>query len=192
MLVYNVSATFTSSLTTTVPIATVFTNTAAASNVVTGRSVLILEIDVEGSGNASNYMEFGFYRLAVPTGTATSATFTQSAALTPQCVDQNTNAPGTLSPAAQCTWTSGTFAAGSTYPAGLTPGSFVAQPVHRFGVNVNGQRYFWRANPNLSNAIIVPGSGVVSNLSYAGALSLVPISVASSPNVSFRIQFAEL
>jgi len=181
---------------TGVPLITLFTNAAGSSTTSTGRSLLILEIDIEGAANSSNYTELGLYRLLAPTGAA-SSTFTASTTSIPQNVDQLTGTGGTaasLSPAAQCTVTNGAFAAGSTFPGGFSGVSAfnTNSPLHVIGLNVNGQRYFWRANPNLSNAIVVPGTGVVSTSQYSGAISLVSIAAGTSPNVSGRIQFAEL
>ena len=153
---------------TGVPLITLFTNAAGSSTTSTGRSLLIFEIDI-----------------------------TASTTSIPQNVDQLTGTGGTaasLSPAAQCTVTNGAFAAGSTFPGGFSGVSAfnTNSPLHVIGLNVNGQRYFWRANPNLSNAIVVPGTGVVSTSQYSGAISLVSIAAGTSPNVSGRIQFAEL
>ncbi|MEI6481841.1 MAG: hypothetical protein WCO62_00380 [Betaproteobacteria bacterium] len=180
MLVYNVS--FTS---TTVPaagtfIASLFTNTATTG---TGRSVMILEVDIEGGNNTSMYSEVGFYRAAAPTGTTTALPSSTTASV---AVDIS-------APTAACVWTVGAFSAGVTGPTGISALPLSSTPpVHRIGINGNGQRYFWRANPNLNNAIVVPGTGVLSSTVFTGALILASITAGTTNPISGRIQFAEM
>lgn len=131
------------------------------------RSFLIVEIDAEGDGNTSTYNEFGIYRV-------TTAGTTGGGAITPVPVD-SPNMTGTtpaiaFSGTVDTTWT--------TQP---TVGSLI----HNVPINANGQRYFWRANPNLSNAIVVPGGN-----NAAGTVSVRPSTGTS--NISLRIMVAEL
>lgn len=132
------------------------------------RSYLVLEIDAEGDGNTSSYNEFGIYRVA-------TAGTTGGGAITPVPVDAP-NLTGTtpaiaFSGVVDTTW--------STQPT-------VGNLVHNVPLNANGQRYFWRANPNLSNAIVVPGGA-----NAAGTLS-VGRSLSGTSNVSIRLMVAEL
>lgn len=127
------------------------------------RSFLILEIDVEGDGNTSSYNECGIYRVA-------TAGVTPAGAIVPSPVAD----PAT-----------------ATAFAGTVNGSYSTPPVvgaliHNIPVNANGQRYFWRCNPNLNNAIFCRG-GAVAN----GSLS-VGRSISGTSNVSIRIQIGEL
>jgi hypothetical protein len=179
MLVYNVSFTSTTVPATGTFIASLFTNTATAG---TGRSVMILEVDIEGGNNTSMYSEVGFYRAAAPTGTTTGlpSSTTASAAV------------DVTAPTAACVWTVGAFAAGVTGPVGISALPLAATPVHRIGINGNGQRYFWRANPNLNNAIVVSGAGVLSSTVFTGALILASITAGTTNPISGRIQFAEM
>lgn len=132
------------------------------------RSFLVLEIDAEGDGNTSSYNEFGIYRVA-------TAGTTGGGAITPVPVDAP-NLTGTtpaiaFSGTVDTTW--------STQP---TVGSLI----HNVPLNANGQRYFWRANPNLSNAIVVPGGA-----NAAGSIS-VGRSLSGTSNISLRLMVAEL
>ena len=99
------------------------------------RSMLVLELDFQGMGNASGANELGIYRV-------TTAGVTPSNALTVTPVHPS-------------------------YPAfaGTAFFTYATQPVagaliHPFGLNTNGQRYFWRCNANLNNALVVPGGSV--------------------------------
>src|SRR5258708_7702633 len=103
------------------------------------RSTLLLEWDFEGAGNSSVYNEFGLFRVTTQgTGTAPGTT-----------VPQPTNA--------QFAAYSGTFNTGGAW--GTAQPVLGAVPVRSIGINANGQRVFWRCNPNLSNAIVIPGGG---------------------------------
>ena len=180
MLVYNVSFTSTTVPTANTFIASLYTQSTTA--VATGRSVMILEVDIEGGNNTSMYSEIGFFRLASITGTAATG-FSGS---TPSVAVDNT------APTAACTWSVGPFTAGTTGPTALSAPTLATNPVHRIGINGNGQRYFWRANPNLNNAIVVPGTGVLSNTAFAGGLFLASITAGTTNPISGRIQFAEM
>ena len=126
------------------------------------RSLGILEIDAEGAGTASAYTEMGVYRV-------TAVGTTGSAPITPSPVNPAQPAFGGVVDTA---W--------ATYPT-------VGALVHTIPVNSNGQRYFWRAMPNLSNAIWVPGGGATV---AAGQISVRPITV--SGNVTVRMQVGEI
>jgi hypothetical protein len=127
------------------------------------RSILILEIDAEGDATASTYNECGIYRV-----TTTGAT--GGGAITPTAIDQ----PQAANVAQFSVWTTWT-----TQPA-------VGALIHNIPINANGQRYFWRANPNMSNAIPVQGSGPA----IAGTCS-VGRSISGTSNISLRLQIAE-
>lgn len=131
------------------------------------RSLLIVEFEIEGDGTASAYNEVGLYRISA-NGT------TGSSAVTPITVE-SPNMTGT---------TPALAFSGNVYTA------WVSQPttsslIQQVGVNSNGQRAFWRANANLSNAITVPGGG-----STGGTISVRAVNGTGS--VSVRVQFAEL
>jgi len=127
------------------------------------RSVLVLEIDAEGDSTASAYNEAGIYRV-----TTTGAT--GGGAITPAPVD-TPNAALVMQASVFTTWT--------TQPV-------VGALVHNVPVNANGQRYFWRANPNMSNAIMIQGNGPAA----AGTLSCLR-SFSGTSNISARLQVAE-
>jgi hypothetical protein len=129
-------------------------------NLVSGatRSYGILEIDAEGAGTASAYMEIGVYRVTTA-GTAGTA-------VTPTPVNAASSAP------------SFTANGGAT---GQTVGALIST----IPVNANGQRYFWRAMPNLSNAIWAPGGATA-----AGQVSFA--STAASGSATLRVQVGEI
>lgn len=125
------------------------------------RSMLLLEMDFQGMGNASAANELGIYRVG-------TAGVTPSNALTITPVHPS-------------------------YPtAGLTAFfTYATQPiagalVHSFGLNSNGQRYFWRCNPNLNNAIVVPGGSVAT-----ASLAVFPFANTGAALVG-RLQVMEL
>jgi len=124
------------------------------------RSFAILELDAEGAGTASAYTETGVYRV-------TSAGTTGGGAITPVPVNPALAAFGGT---VDTTWT--------TQP---TVGSLI----HTMPINSNGQRYFWRAMPNLSNAIWSPGGATA-----AGTISVRPITVSGALTV--RAQIGEI
>lgn len=135
------------------------------------RSLLVLELDLEGDGTASAYNEMALYRvLASGTGAATANT------LAAQAVDQP-NMTGTTPALALA-------AAVNTSYATTQPTFTGNNPVHNIPVNSNGQRYFWRANANLNNAI------VIAPLATNSGLILAPIT--GTGVISVRIQVAEL
>lgn len=143
--------------------------TTAIATVVSGatRSALLLEIDVNGQATASAANEIGIYRVG-------TAGVTGSSALTFTSVD-SPNMTGTT-PALAFSGTG--FAAYATQPV---KGALI----HSAGLNANGQRYFWRCNPNLNNAIVIPGGN-----NAAGSIAVFPISGTSI--VTGRLQLAEL
>jgi len=147
--------------------------------IITGatRSLLVLELDFEGDGTASAYDELGVFRVTTQgTGTAPTAT-------TPVCRDQTANMTGTTPALAF----SGLFYTGATGYGTAQP-VLATQPTHNIPVNANGQRYFWRVNPNLNNAITM--TGAVSAGALLGSLSFR--SQSGTGNTSGRVQIAEL
>lgn len=125
------------------------------------RSFGILEIDAQGQGTASAANEIGIYRVG-------TAGVTGGGAITPAPVSPTSPAfTGTVN----TTW--------GTQPV-------VGALVHQIGLNANGQRYFWRCNPNLNNAIWSPGGA-----NAAGSLSCGRSLVGTS-NASLRVQIAEI
>lgn len=131
------------------------------------RSILIVEFEAEGDGTASAYNEFGFYRVA-------TAGSTGSGAITPVTVE-SPNMTGT---------TPALAFSGLVY-TGWTTQPTLGNLIQQVGVNSNGQRAFWRANANLSNAITVPGgNNAAATVSVRG--------ISGTGNVSIRVQFAEL
>lgn len=148
---------------------TVGTTTTALATLISGatRSFLVLEVDLEGTGTASASNEIGIYRVG-------TAGVTGAGALTFTTVE-SPNMTGTTPALAF---------------SGTGFGSYTTQPVagaliQNIGLNANGQRFFWRANPNLNNAITVPGGN-----NAAGSVALFPLS-GSSTFVG-RIQIAEM
>ena len=133
------------------------------------RSFMITELDFQGMGITSLGMELGLYRVG-------TAGVTGSVAMTPVPLEVP-NMTGTTPAIAF----SGT--AFQTYATQPIAGALV----HSFGLNSNGQRYFWRANPNLDNAILVAGGN-----NAAGSLALFPISGFTTGIVAGRIQIQEL
>lgn len=126
------------------------------------RSFLVLEADFEGMGTASAFNEIGLYRVG-------TAGVTGSSAITPIAVDANATIP---------TFAGTAFAAYATQP-------LVGSLLMNMPLNSNGQRYFWRCNPNLNNALVVPGGN-----NAAGSIALFPISGTGS--VGGRLQIAEM
>ncbi len=154
MIIYNVRITGALSAVLT-PIATIISGAT--------RSFLVLEIDLEGMGTASQANEVGIYRVG-------TAGVTGSGALTFVATD----APSTIP-----TFSGTGFSGYSTQPVAGTL-------EHNCPINANGQRYFWRANANLNNAIVVPGGN-----NAAGSIGFFPINTAGG-TVTGRIQIAEL
>jgi hypothetical protein len=110
------------------------------------RSFLLLEVDFEGMGTSSGANELGIYRV----GTA-GVTGSNALTVTP------------VNPASPAFGGTGFF----TYATQPIAGALV----QNIGLNTNGQRFFWRCNPNLNNAISVPGGN-----NAAASISLFPIS----------------
>lgn len=143
--------------------------TTAIATVISGatRSFLLLEVDLNGQATASAANEVGVYRVATAGVTGASPlTFTPN---------DSPNMTGTTPALAF---------------SGTGFGSYTTQPVagalaQNVPCNGNGQRYFWRCNPNLNNAIVVPGGN-----NAAGSLAVFPISGTSA--VAGRLQLAEL
>lgn len=159
MMVYNARIASTTLGATTTAIATLIAGAA--------RSLLLMEFDFQGRGTASADNEVGIFRVG-------TAGVTGSGAITPQPVD-SPNMTGTTP---------------AIVFSGTMFGTYATQPItgvlaHSIPLNANGQRYFWRANPSLNNAIVVPGGN-----SAAASVAIFPI--AGTSNVSGRIQFGEL
>jgi hypothetical protein len=125
------------------------------------RSMFITEIDAEGAGTSSTYAEMVFSR--VTTAGATPVPFT------PVPINQ----AGTASAFTCATgWTTQPVQTANTN-------------VHTFGINVNGQRYFWRAQ-NVYDCIPIQGGAVA-----ASQLSMRP-TVTGSSNLSMRLRVVEV
>lgn len=159
MIIYNGRFSGTLEATTLIPIHTVISGAT--------RSFLLLEVDAEGMGTSSAANEFGVYRIGTAGVTGGGAvTYT-----TPEAPNMTGTTPALAF--------SGTaFASYSTQP-------IKGALVQNVPINANGQRYFWRCNPNLNNAITVPGGN-----NAAGSLGLFTISGTSV--ITGRIQIAEL
>jgi len=133
---------------------------------IAGHSAMIIEFDVEGDGTTSAYMEAGLFRVtSIGTGTVQTS-------VTAVSVEGSASIPTASSVVGTGAW-------------GTAQAALAASPVHGFAVNANGQRYFWRANPNLNNAIVIPAGG-----SVAGTLTMRFSTMPA--NASARLQFAEL
>lgn len=157
MIIYNTRVTGTLGATTTA-IATIIGGAT--------RSWLLLELDFQGQANASAANELGVYRVATAGATGASAmTFT------------TIEAPN-------MTGTTPALAFSGTGFGGYTTQPVAGALVHPFGLNANGQRYFWRANPNLNNALPAPGGN-----NAAASMAFFPLSGSSL--VSGRVQLAE-
>lgn len=159
MIIYNVRVSGALSAVLT-PIATIIAGAI--------RSFLLLEVDLEGMGTASQANEVGVYRIG-------TAGVTGSGALTFGAVDQP-NMTGTTPALAF---------------SGTGFGSYATQPiagalVQNIPINANGQRYFWRANANLNNAIPVQGGN-----NAAASIGLFPLNTAGG-TVTGRLQLAEI
>lgn len=156
-MIYNVRTPHAAAASATIGVTTTALGTIIAAAV---RSLLVLELDFQGQGNASGANELGLYRVGTAGVTGSNAlTFTPTH---------------------------------PSYPAFAGTGFFTyaTQPiagalVHPFGLNSNGQRYFWRCNPNLNNAIVLPGGN-----NAAASLSVFPI--AGSGTMTGRLQVMEL
>jgi hypothetical protein len=138
----------------------------------TNKSFLLLEVDVEGSGSSSAPSTFSIFR------TITSAA---SGALTTVITGQPTvslsSNPSFTGSAGQ-----GSFA--------TTQATLASASAFNLSANANGQRYFWRANPNLSNALDVPGTPTA----LLGGIALVQVVATGSSVIAAqaRIQIGEI
>lgn len=159
MVIYNVRVSGALSVVLT-PIATIISGAT--------RSFLLLEVDLEGMGTASQANEVGVYRVG-------TAGVTGSSALTFTATDVP-NMTGTT-PALAFSGTG--FGAYATQP-------LAGALVQNIPINANGQRYFWRANANLNNAIAVSGGN-----NAAGSIGLFPLNTAGG-TVTGRLQLAEI
>jgi hypothetical protein len=159
MIIYNVRVSGALSAVLT-PIATIIAGAI--------RSFLVLEVDLEGMGTASQANEVAICRVA-------TAGVTGSSALVFTPTDQP-NMTGTT-PALAFSGTG--FAAYATQP-------LTGAVVQNIPINANGQRYFWRANANLNNAIPVQGGN-----NAASSIALFPVNTAGG-TVTGRIQLAEI
>jgi hypothetical protein len=121
---------------------------------------MLLEIDFQGRGTSSADNEVGIYRIA-------TAGITGSTAIT-----------ATPTNAGYAAWAGTAFVSYATQPV---KGALV----HNFPLNSNGQRYFWRCNPNLNNAIAIPAGNVA-----AASIGFFPISGTGS--VGGRVQLAQI
>jgi hypothetical protein len=138
----------------------------------TNKSFLLLEVDVEGSGSSSAPSTFSIFR------TITSAA---SGALTTVITGQPTVS---LSSNPSFTGSAGQGSFATTQATLASASSF------NLSANANGQRYFWRANPNLSNALDVPGTATA----LLNGIALVQV-VATGTSViaaQARIQVGEI
>lgn len=121
---------------------------------------LLVEYDLEGSGTSSAFAEMGLYRV----GTAGT---TGGGALT-----------ATPTNAGYAAW------------AGTAFGSYSTQPikgalVKNIPFNANGQRVYWRANPNLNNAISMPAGNVA-------AASLAAFTISGTSTFRGSVQLAAI
>lgn len=136
----------------------------------TNRSFLLTEIDLEGFGTASATSEFAFFR-TITTAAAGAATTT----LTPQPTVSLATNPSFTGTAAQSGYA-------TTQP------TLAAAPIKNCPLNQNGQRFFWRANPNLDNALDIPGTATA----LLNGLCLVQIGGAGVIPMCGRLQIKEI
>lgn len=133
------------------------------------RSLLIVEMDVEGAGIASAYNEFNLYKvLAAGVGGPTANTLIAQPVESP-------NMTGTTPALALA-------AAVNTVYATTQPTFIATAILQNVPVNSNGQRYYWRANANLSDAIRVPGN----------ALGVLLAGLNGTGNISCRVKVEEI
>jgi hypothetical protein len=132
------------------------------------RSNLLTEVDAEGAGTTSAFQEFGLYRVA-------TAGATGGGAITPVVAGPAPNLTGTTPALA---WSGTCFTTWATQPV-------LGALIKNVPLNLNGQRYFWRCNPNLNNAISIPGgNNAAASLSVRG--------ITGTGNMSLRLQLLEL
>lgn len=137
----------------------------------TNRSYVLLEVDVEGSGSSSAPATFSIFR------TITTAA---AGALTTVIVGQPT-----ISVATNPTFT-GSAGQGSF---ATTQPTLAGAALFNLSANANGQRYFWRANPNINNSLSVPGTATA----LLGGLALVQTVATGTSAIAAqaRVQIAE-
>src|SRR5271155_1879663 len=128
----------------------------------TNKSWTLLEIDWEGSGSSSAPATFTIFR------TITTAA---AGALTTVIVGQPTVSLASP-PAFTGSGGQGSFA--TTQPTLAGAALFNLSP------NANGQRYFWRANPNINNAIDVSGTPTA----LLGGLVLVQVTATGTAAIA--------
>lgn len=121
---------------------------------------LLTEYDFEGMGTSSAANELGIYRVG-------TAGVTGSGALTV-----------TPTNPAYTAWAGTAFGGYSTQPI---KGAIIMN----VPINANGQRVFWRANPNLNNAISIPAGNVA-------AASIAGYTISGTAVVTGRIQLAAI
>jgi hypothetical protein len=136
----------------------------------TNRSHMITEIDLEGFGTASATSEFALFRTIT-----TAAAGALTTVITPQPQTSLATQPAFSGSAGQ-----GSFA--TTQP------TLATAPFKNCPLNQNGQRYFWRANPNLDNAPDVPGTATA----LLNGIALVQIGGAGVIPLCGRIQISEI
>jgi hypothetical protein len=136
----------------------------------TNRSFMLSEIDVEGMGIASANAEFAIFRTIT-----TAAAGALTTVVTGQPTVSLATAPAFTGSAGQ-----GSFA--TTQP------TLAATPLVSFGLNANGQRYFWRANANLDNAYDVPGTSTA----LLNGIALVQIGGSAAIAAFARLQVSEV
>jgi hypothetical protein len=120
------------------------------------RSFEILEIDAQGMGIASGANEFGIYQIATAG------------------LGAGLPLPTGVNPLDPALVTGGAL----TFSGSACVGYATSPPVagallHNAPLNSNGQRYFYRVNPNTNNAIVVPGGSLgvlLAPLSGSGAI----------------------
>jgi len=137
----------------------------------TNRSFVLLEIDVEGSGSSSAPVTIGVFR------TITSAA---AGALTTVITGQPTVSLGT-NPSFSGSAGQGNFA--------TTQATLAGAALFNLSANANGQRYFWRANPNINNAVDFPGTATA--LLNGLFIAQVVAAGTAAAALQARIQIAE-
>jgi hypothetical protein len=138
----------------------------------TNKSFILLEIDVEGSGSSSAPATFSIFRTIT-----TAAVGALTTVITGQPTVSLASPPAFTGSAGQ-----GSFA--TTQPTLAGAAAF------NLSANANGQRYFWRANPNLSNAFDVPGTATA--LLNGIALVQVVATGTSAIAAQARVQVGEI
>lgn len=131
------------------------------------RSFWIMEIDIQGMGNASAANEAGLYRVATAgTGSGTGIATGVNAIDLP-------NMTGT---------TPALSAAAGAWSGYATTQPTLGALLQNLPFNSNGQRYFWRSNANQNNAIPVPG----------GTTGVTIAPITGNGVLSIRLQIAEM